>query len=248
MIRFFLTATAILSALFAGATAAPADTITVMSYNIRNSTGMDNVRDFDRTAAVISAANPSVVAILEVDSITGRSKGTYVLGELAQRSGMQPFFAPAIDYDGGRYGIGLLAAETPLSVVRHALPGREEARALIIAEFKDFIFAATHLSLTEEDALESASIISGLFADAKKPVIIAGDFNVTPGSETTSLLSKQFTMVNNPEIPTFPADEPNTTIDYIMIKGEGMDAIECEVVNAPTQSDHRPLVVKLLVK
>lgn len=238
----------LLLASLTGYAAVEPDTLTVMSYNIRNATGMDNVRDYDRTASVITAARPAVVAVLEVDSVTGRSKGSYVLGELAERTGMQAFFAPAIDYDGGRYGIGILAAQQPLSVERHPLPGREEARALIIAEFADFIFAATHLSLTEADALASAGIISGLLADRRKPVIIAGDFNVSPGSETIGCLSRSFTMVNDPASHTFPADVPSETIDYIMLRGEGLTPVGCAVVDAPVESDHRPLVATFIVK
>lgn len=247
MKRFSLIIASLLATLSVYA-ALPADTLTVMSYNIRNATGMDNVRDYDRTASVISAARPAVVAVLEVDSVTHRSKGKYVLGELAARTGMQAFFAPAIDYDGGRYGIGLLTAAAPLAVERHPLPGREEARALIIAEFPDFIFAATHLSLTEDDALASAGIITRLMAEKQKPVIISGDFNVTPESETIRVLGESFTMVNDPAANTFPADVPDTTIDYIMVRGKGLTPLDCTVIDAPVQSDHRPLVATFIIK
>ena len=48
-------------------------------------------------------------------------------------------FAPAIDFDGGKYGIGLLAKKTPIRVERMALPGREEARAMILVEFDTLV-------------------------------------------------------------------------------------------------------------
>ncbi|MDE7388427.1 MAG: endonuclease/exonuclease/phosphatase family protein, partial [Muribaculaceae bacterium] len=137
-----------------------AQSLRVMSYNVRNGVGMDDVRDYDRAAGVIDRLRPDVVAVQEVDSATGRSSGRYVLGEFAQRTSMYPLYAPAISYDGGSYGIGLLSRHRPKAVKRIALPGSEESRALLIADFGDYAVACTHLSLTEADALSSAALIS----------------------------------------------------------------------------------------
>lgn len=242
---------AALMAVSAAALAAPVaggDTLTVMSYNIRNATGMDNVRSVSRTAAVIRAAAPDVVAVLEVDSMTRRSGESYILGLLGQETGLTPYYAPTIDYDGGRYGIGVLAASEPLSVRRVALPGREEARAMLVLEFDSYLFAATHLSLTEADRLESARIISRELSAAGKPVILAGDLNDTPGSELITMLSADFDVLSSPAAPTYPADHPAEVIDYIMLApaGSGSSAlISCEVVDEPAASDHRPLLARL---
>lgn len=91
----------------------------------------------------------------------------YVLGEIAGRTQMHAYFAPAIDYDGGKYGIGLLTKEIPVSLKTMTLPGREEARALIMAEFDNYIYCCTHLSLTEEDRMASLELIKD-FAAAHK--------------------------------------------------------------------------------
>lgn len=122
-----------------------------MSYNIRNGRGMDDVADFRRTADVIIKACPDIVAVQEIDSVTGRSGGKDVLREIAGLTLMHHTYAPAIDYDGGKYGIGMLSKEKPLGYKRLPLPGREEARALLIVEFEKYIYCCTHLSLTEED-------------------------------------------------------------------------------------------------
>ena len=59
-----------------------------MSYNVRNGSGMDDSTSYTRTASVIKQWNPDVVAIQELDSVTERSKQKYVLGELAELTGM----------------------------------------------------------------------------------------------------------------------------------------------------------------
>lgn len=56
-------------------------TLRLMTYNIKNVTGMDGVCDFQRIANVINNASPDVVAVQEVDSVTNRSNQKYVLGE-----------------------------------------------------------------------------------------------------------------------------------------------------------------------
>lgn len=48
------------------------NTLCIMSYNIRNGRGMDDVTDFRRTAAVINKVCPDVVAVQEIDSVTGQ--------------------------------------------------------------------------------------------------------------------------------------------------------------------------------
>ena len=63
----------------------------VMSYNVRHCAGMDLEVDYDRTAAVIVEQQPDVVALQELDSMTGRSGQCYQLGELASRTSYYPF-------------------------------------------------------------------------------------------------------------------------------------------------------------
>ena len=47
------------------------NTLRIMSYNIRNGRGMDEVTDLGRIADAICKVAPDVVAVQEVDSVTG---------------------------------------------------------------------------------------------------------------------------------------------------------------------------------
>ena len=60
------------------------NTLRIMSYNVRNCNGLDKVVDFQRIADVINKACPDVVAVQELDSVTKRSKGRFVLRDLAE--------------------------------------------------------------------------------------------------------------------------------------------------------------------
>ena len=227
------------------------NTLRIMSYNIRNGRGLDNVSNIQRTADVINKVRPNVVAVQEVDSVTGRSGQTDILRVLADKTLMFPVYAPAINYDGGKYGIGMLSKEKPLSYRYLALPGREEERALLIVEFEKYIYCCTHLSLTGEDRLASLDIIRKEAAKANKPLFIAGDFNAHPDSEVIQEVQKDFVILTNTKQPTFPADEPTETIDYIAAYAKDTTAftrLSTYVVNEPVASDHRPIVADIVFK
>lgn len=237
----------ILVALFTFPVAAQ-NTLRLMTYNIKNANGMDNVCSFQRIANVINNASPDVVAIQEVDSMTKRSGNKYVLGEIAERTQMHASFAPAIPFDGGKYGIGLLSKQAPLRIQRLPLPGKEEVRALVVAEFEDYVFCCTHLSLTEEDRMKSLEILRAIAATSKKPFFLAGDMNSLPESNFIKDLQKDFVMLSNPKQQTFPAPKPVETIDYVVAlkqNDKGFAAITSQVLHEPLASDHRPIVVEL---
>ena len=224
------------------------DYLKLMSYNIRNAKGMDNVRNVQRIANVINNETPDVVAVQELDSMTTRSNQTYVLAEVAERTQMHANYAPAISFQGGKYGIGILSKEQPLSIRTFPLPGREEKRMLMIAEFKNYFFACTHLSLTEEDRLASLDIIKNSASTSNKPFFLAGDLNDTPESKFIQDLQKDFQVLTNTKNPTYPAPEPKETIDYIAAWKGNTDSfanLSTQVVEEPLASDHRPITATL---
>lgn len=188
------------------------------------------------------------MAIQEVDSVTGRSKGKYTLGEIAKYTSMKPFFAPAISFDGGKYGIGILAREEPLNYYYIALPGREERRAFLVVELKEYVFCCVHLSLTPEDQLLSLPIIRGELAKYSKPVFFAGDLNALPKEKTIKDIEKDFTILNDKTIPTWPSDNPVDCLDYIITtksNAEKLQVTHCEVINDGMTSDHRGVFVDI---
>ncbi|PXV64065.1 endonuclease/exonuclease/phosphatase family metal-dependent hydrolase [Dysgonomonas alginatilytica] len=217
----------------------------IMTYNIRNGIGMDMKSDYKRTVNVINKYHPDIVAVQEVDSMTNRSNKRFVLGELSRLTGMYYYYAPAIDYDGGKYGTGLLSREKPIRTSYIPLPGREEQRVLLIAEFDKFVFLGVHLSLTTEDQLKSVEIIKQELAEIKKPVFVAGDFNAHPDSEVIELLKKSFTVLSS-SANTFPADKPTECIDYIALDKKTFKSRffrNSFVIDEPEASDHRPVIV-----
>lgn len=223
--------------------------VVVMTYNVHNGVGLDKKRNHGRIAEIIGRYKPDFVAVQELDSATNRSGKAYVLGEIADSADMHHVFAPAISYDGGLYGIGLLSQVVPDSVSRIALPGREESRMLITAHFDDYIVIATHLSLTPEDALASTQIIKDVIRRAgDKTIILMGDLNSLPSSPVITQLQQDFAIISPDDVATFPANLPTERIDYVMISKNSSFAINrAEVIDERSASDHRPIVVWLTI-
>lgn len=227
------------------------NSLRIMSYNVRNCRGMDNVTDYQRVADVINRISPDVVAVQELDSATQRSNGVYVLDELGRRALMHATYAPAIDYQGGKYGVGILSKEKPLSYKVIPLPGREEERVMLLAEFDKYYLVCTHFSLTKEDRLQSVTIIENAIKNITKPLFFAGDLNTEYDSETSKALQKSFTVLSNPRQNTFPSTGAKTCIDYIYgHKGTAntYSVLARRVVDESVASDHLPLFVDVRLK
>ncbi len=226
--------------------------IKIASYNVRNAKGMDNVIDFERVAKVINDMDADAIAIQELDSATARSNGLVVLDELAKRTNMIATFNASIDYDGGKYGNGILTKEQPLRKMAIPLPGREEERSLLLVELEDFVLCCTHLSLNSDDRQASMMLIEQQVNKYEsKPLFLAGDLNALPSSDEIKYLSENWILLSDSTQATYPSNDPTRVIDYIFLKSNTLFTHivkKGEVVNEPMASDHRPLWVEVSIK
>jgi endonuclease/exonuclease/phosphatase family metal-dependent hydrolase len=217
----------------------------LMTYNIRNAKGMDNKADYDRTAGVLKNANADIIALQELDSATKRNGGEYALKILAEKTGLHFLFGAAIAYQDGKYGVGILSKKKPLKYYTIPLPGKEEERVLLVAEFKKYVIFCTHLSLTGADRLTSVAIINAQANNFTKPIYLLGDLNAEPTSNAIIALKEKWTLLSGEE-PTFPADVPKKCIDYIFVlNNKKVQATSKNVLNEPITSDHRPVLVEV---
>jgi endonuclease/exonuclease/phosphatase family metal-dependent hydrolase len=226
------------------------DTLTILTYNVRNCKGLDNVTDYERIAKVIKRINADVVAIQELDSVTVRSKQIDVLAELARKTGMVPTYHSSIKFQGGAYGIGFLTRLKPLHSEAKSLPGKEEMRSVLLLEMPKYVVCCTHLSLTPQDRAESVGIINQLVTKYNKPVFLAGDFNAEVSSSEMIKFAENWQVLNDCRSMTFPANKPETGIDFILSKKNEkfqFKVIESLVADEPVASDHLPVWVKVLV-
>ncbi|PVY42354.1 endonuclease/exonuclease/phosphatase family protein [Pontibacter virosus] len=227
----------------------------VMSYNIHhaNPPGRKGVIDLEAIAEVIRKEAVDLVALQEVDVRQPRSGNVHQAQALAEMLGMHHYFAKAIDFGGGEYGVAILSRYPLSDTIKVELPKEDspnaEGRVLALAtvqltEGQHIRFGSTHLDIqSSANRQQQVETINAAAAD-ELPFILAGDLNDYPDSPAIKALDQVFqrTCLTNCEA-TFPQDEPDRIIDYIAVTHASKLKVESHrVVPESYASDHRPVV------
>ena len=234
------------------------------TYNV----GVFDKSGFDTTdmiAAMMKELGVQLLSMNELDSCNTRHN-TFQLKDFAETMGDWGFiFGPAISYKGGKYGVGVAYSSTLEPIRKYSITLEQgdgaEQRALAVCEFNDFVFASTHLDHKSATAqLAQAEILTGWasvnYGKGDKPVILCGDFNALPNSETISLMRKNWTILSPQEF-TFSAQNPSKCIDYIMVYKNASKRVKVLESKVCTQfnsgdvtvaSDHLPVYVRITIK
>jgi endonuclease/exonuclease/phosphatase family metal-dependent hydrolase len=221
-----------------------AEPLKLVCWNIHHGVGEDGRLDLKRIAEVIRAEKPDLVALQEVDQGCSRSGKVKQAEELGRLLGMKAVFGKAMDFGGGEYGLAVLSALPVLSHEVHRLPGDGEPRIALEVRVKqasrEFSFVSVHLD--HQDAERRQKQARHLHARlAQRPaVILCGDFNDVPKSETMKVFGGWQTMSKREPVMTSPAGDPRSEIDHILLRGlQPRGALR--VLEEKIASDHRPL-------
>lgn len=236
--------------------------LNVLSYNIHhaNPPSKPDFIDLQAIADVINKEKPDVVGLQEVDVNIPRSNKQNQAEELARLTGMEAFFAKAIDYDGGEYGIAILS-KLPMEHMKNTnLPTATgtggEPRTLVTAVItlpggRKILFANTHMDAQRPDTNRFLQInrITEILMKETLPVIVMGDLNAVPESRIINKLDAHFTRtcVNNCG-HTVPQINPRRTIDFIAFTPGAFNVVEHKVIDEPYASDHLPVKAVLQLK
>jgi endonuclease/exonuclease/phosphatase family metal-dependent hydrolase len=234
-----------------------------MSYNVHhcNPPLKPDVIDLDAVAAVLKKEGPDIVALQEIDMGARRSGSVNQAAEIAAKAGYPFFyFAKAIDFDGGEYGVAILS-KFPISDTRvHRLPTDETiggeprvlATALVTLPNKKLIrFGATHLDAgrSHVNRLLQMKEISRIAGETVEPFVIAGDFNAREGSEVIDKMDVDFTRSCRNCQNTFNEEAEQGAIDFIAWRQKDNFAVRSHrVVSEKEASDHLPIVALLQLK
>lgn len=228
--------------------------IKVMTYNVHhcNPPASANLIDVAAIAKVINDEKPDFVALQEIDVNTSRSgKDLDQAKELGRLTGMNYYFAKAIDVQGGEYGVAILSKFPILESNKQLLPmkegvsGEQRVLAWITVQLKSgkkVIFASTHFDVQDHRLLQ-AEKVTEIFKDKPYPVILGGDFNETPGSSAINYLDRSFVRTCKQScFNTSPATFPTKAIDLLFFKSaNAFEVIKNYSVQEKLASDHLPL-------
>lgn len=231
--------------------------IKVMTYNIHhaNPPSKPDVIDLNAIVSVIEAQDPDLVALQEVDNNTERSGEGNQAEMIAEKLGMYVYFAKALDYEGGEYGNAILSKFPLKNSKSQNLPiepgSNAENRVMASASLElpdgtEIVFASTHLDYKADSPSRILQIekIIEISEENTIPMILAGDFNDSPGSETINLLDNAFSLSCRSCPPTIPVNEPTRAIDFIAFNHPDgkFKAKSHHVIDETYASDHLPVV------
>jgi endonuclease/exonuclease/phosphatase family metal-dependent hydrolase len=246
--------------------AAPPGGPRVLVFNIHAGKDAAGKPNLDGVAKLVASTRADIVLLQEVDRQTARSGNVDQVAALQKSTGYDAAFGPSlIHYDGGEYGIAILAkaainfhATTPLSVLpaETRAGGSQEPRVALLAfvpvKGSTWRVINTHLDPAEGSArAQEIGHVVDLVADARAsgaPVIVGGDFNATPDNPVLGPMRKAglrdaWSECGSGPGLSYPADRPVKRIDYLFLSGS-LECAKAEVLETQV-SDHRPLLVTL---
>jgi endonuclease/exonuclease/phosphatase family metal-dependent hydrolase len=227
----------------------------VVTYNIHHGEGTDGRLDLKRIAALLTAESPDLVAVNEVDQGTQRTERIDTPAELARLTGMTAVFEKNIDFEGGRYGNAVLSRLPILRHENHKLPSHYQGEQRGVLEVEvgtvddSLLFFATHFDYrpADDERLASVETVEDMLKGRQeRAAILAGDLNATPDSVVLGNLLKHWKNTTAKPLPSFPSAKPTRQIDYILVRpADKWEVVETRVLDAPVESDHRPLLAVL---
>lgn len=223
----------------------------LVAYNIHHGEGMDGKLDLGRIAKVIAAEKPDLVALQEVDKVCKRSGGVDQAAELAKLLKMEHRFGKFMDYQGGEYGMAVLSRFPIEKTVIHKLPKGAEPRIALEVVVKSpgwpgkFSLVGIHNDWIKEPLrVKQIEVLQEGLKDRKHPVVLAGDFNAKPESDSLLKLEKSgWKMLREGRKNTWSASEPKVEIDFFFSKSLPPFQFHDKVIAEKVASDHRPIAV-----
>jgi endonuclease/exonuclease/phosphatase (EEP) superfamily protein YafD len=204
-----------------------------------------------------------------VDRGTKRSLLVDQPAVLERLTGLASAFGRTLDYDGGAYGIAVMAkgritsdGVVPLRVdpPQARAGGSAEPRGVLVTRVitssgAELRVLNTHLDASRDDTYRLQEIDRLLTAARELPrdipMLVGGDFNSTPDSETYARMTgagfvDAWLACGRGDGLTYPAAAPIKRIDYLFLPA----GMTCEAAEVPAfqGSDHRPIVVRVTLR
>lgn len=236
-----------------------APTTNLMTYNIHTGVGMDDIRNIVRIAHVIRDAGAETVAMQEVDSVSMRSGNVNQPAVIAKELNFHYLFGKATEYANGGYGNALIS-RYPLELIDNLeIPTLGEPRRVLVAKVNapvPYYVLATHFThqlKADKIRVECVRVIKEYLEKHPRyrPVFLMGDLNARPDSASIQeIRAAGFRIFNDVKTDalSFPAHKPVIMLDYIAAFPANCAKLKsfC-VVDEPVASDHRPVLVKVII-
>lgn len=229
----------------------------VLTWNLHHGEGVDGKLDLERIADRIRDVRADVVALQEVEQVTGRTGRVDQPAELGRLCGLSHVFGKNLDFQGGGYGNAVLSRFPIRSSYNRRLPivNNGEPRGVLVVELEipglplPCTLLCTHLDHRPADAERrlAAGVIQELATTGTTaPMLLAGDLNDTPESPVFKLFLQDWQWLQSGPLPTIPVARPQQQIDFILTRPLNRWKLrDVQVLDEAVASDHRPLLMVL---
>jgi endonuclease/exonuclease/phosphatase family metal-dependent hydrolase len=225
-----------------------------VTWNIRHGHGTDGRIDLERTAATLAGLAPDIVLLQEVDRGCRRSGGVDQAAMLGERLGLDSVFVAHRPFDGGEYGLALLAR--PRMLGSRAVPLLAAPRPLVALEAEldvglaePLTVVVVHLVDTLEQRAAEAREVAARLALVRGPWLVGGDFNGPRDTAPLEAFGAGFIATPRESRDTFPAEAPVREIDFLVAgPAEDVEWASAWVPAEALVSDHRPVVARLVLR
>jgi endonuclease/exonuclease/phosphatase family metal-dependent hydrolase len=239
----------------------------LMVYNIRYGTGgrrplfpwsgylrrtTDNIEDLAR---FIRGEDPDIIGLVEVDQGSYRSERMNQAEVLARLLGHYHIHGTKYDESSMARQMPLLGKQGNAFLARDTIHGsrfhyfeKGMKRLVIELELETVIVFLVHLALGFRARHSQLDSLYALVKDARKPIIVAGDFNAPRGDRELRLFMAA-TGLQNPNVqgfPTFPSWAPKRQLDFILHSNE--IKVRRFWIPPVIYSDHLPLMMDFDVR
>lgn len=231
----------------------------VMTFNVQHFLDYRNKKiDFDLFADFIKKQNTDVCGLNEVRGAGPLDGYTDQLNTVADKLSYERYFGEAIKVLGKNpYGNGIIAKNKFSTAETIKIPDpkikfpwhRYETRCVIKASLdfdgSEILFFVCHMGLSESERKNAVKTLCKLLDETDSPAIVMGDFNATPDEAVLSPLFERLedtdSVAEIRNLPTFPSDNPEIKIDYMLFRG-----LECKNVYTVNKvvSDHLPIIAE----
>lgn len=244
--------------------------VRLLIYNIRYATGIgpafhlpvpgagylrSSQRVLDRLTEFIKEQDPDVVGLIEVDTgsirtgminqaeFIARSLGHYSTYECKYGVASVNQLVPIVRKQGNAF----LSAPRIRGERFHYFDTGIK-RLIIELELDDVAIFLVHLSLKFRHRQYQLRYLYDLVRQARKPVIVAGDFNTYWGDHEIYLFNQAagLTSANIRGLPSYPSHSPRKELDFILCSAE--IHVDRFVIPDIRLSDHLPLICDFTVK
>lgn len=234
----------------------------VMTYNVQHfkhyySEDWDST-EFNMFAEYLTKKNPDIVGMNEVRGKGNHPSYTDQTGTVSEKAGYaNSFFAPAVMLYGTEpYGNALMshlpfsASNVPIPIPEGKTEAECEPRCVIRADYtvngKPLTVLDSHFGLSDEEARLAVKTVCDIADSVSNPIILMGDFNLTPDSPILLPLRERFSdteeLLPQDNRYTFPSYKPDCKIDYIFVRGAKVNRADIYV---DVLSDHCPMEIEI---